>query len=145
MDKPTRKKPRAVTILRGIACIPCAILAGFLLDFILRTWIYDNLVDNTILVFLPDCIVGAMVDFLGSIILGGAMTAIAAKVAPSGQKVVGLCFTTALGVIATFSIIALILSSDYITIVAPVGIMVGAIAINIYFHEKDKAEDVILD
>ena len=139
MDKPTRKKSTAVTVLRGIACVPCAILAGFLLSFVMRMCIHGWFKGNIIFELLPYPIIRVIVDFLGSIILGGVMVAIAAKVAPSGQKVVGLCFTGALGILMIFGIIGAIPDSNYMGIVQLIGIMVGAIAINIYFHEKSES------
>lgn len=138
MDKSTLKKSKVVAILRGILCIPCAFLAGFLISFIVRSWIYRGLIEDSLLDFLPDYIVQIIVAFLASIVIGGAMTLIAAKVAPSGQNVVGLCFTSLLAVLAVAVIVSAILKGTYIIIVPVVGTMVGAIIINIYLHEKEE-------
>jgi hypothetical protein len=81
MDKSTLKKSKVVAILRGILCIPCAFLAGFLIFFIVHSWIYQ-FIEDSILASLPDYIARIIVAFLESIIIGGVITLISAKIAP---------------------------------------------------------------
>jgi len=89
-DERTPAKPRYAT-LRWVLFLPSGLVSGFIVADIIWFLNYIILQAVPLLIHHPDWFFDGFVPLIEHLALGGIAVAIAAKVAPSHRKVVGLC------------------------------------------------------